>query len=63
MTSTAQLPPDLLTVPAAAQRLGVSPNTIYRMAASDAAPAWILRIGKSIRVSTPRLERYLHGDA
>ena len=63
MTSNPDLPPDLLTVPAAARRPGVSPNTVYRMAASDAAPEWVLRIGKSIRISVPRLERYLHGDA
>jgi len=63
MTSNTAPPPDLITVPAAARRLGVSPNTIYRLAASDAAPTWVLRIGKSIRVSVPRLERFLHGDA
>jgi len=61
MTST-MLPPDLLTVPAAARRLGISPNTLYRLASSDEAPEWVVRIGRTIRISAPRLDRFLHGD-
>ena len=60
-TTTHQLPPDLITLPAAGRRLGLSDNTMYRMASSAERPEWIIQLGRSYRVSVPRLERYLHG--
>jgi len=54
-------PDDLLKVPEAAKRLGVNPETLYRLIKAGNFPPAI-RIGASIRVSVPRLERFLHGD-
>ena len=54
--------PDLITVPEAARRVGMHADTLYRLARSGAfTPA--IQIGSRWRVSVPRLERYLHGDA
>jgi excisionase family DNA binding protein len=54
--------PDLLTVHAAAGRVGVHPETLYRaIRAGEFEPA--VRIGGSWRVSVPKLNRLLHGDA
>jgi hypothetical protein len=62
-TITPQLPPDLITLPAAGRRLGLSDNTMYRMAGAEATrPEWIIKLGRSYRVSVPRLERHLHGE-
>jgi excisionase family DNA binding protein len=56
------LPPDLIRVPEAARRLGLASETLYRLIrAGNFAPA--VHIGSAIRVSVPRLEAYLHGDA
>jgi excisionase family DNA binding protein len=56
------LPPDLLNVPAAARRMGLNAETLYRLIRSGRfEPA--VRVGNSIRISVPRLESYLHGDA
>ena len=61
LRATTQLPPDLLTVPSAARRLGIHPDSLYRLIrAGQFAPA--VFIGHSIRISVPKLERYLHGD-
>lgn len=54
-------PDDLLKVPEAAKLLGVNPETLYRLIKAGKFPPAI-RIGASIRVSVPRLERFLHGD-
>jgi len=54
--------PDLISIPEAAKRLGFSAETLYRLArAGKFDPA--IKIGSSWRVSVPRLERYLHGEA
>jgi excisionase family DNA binding protein len=53
-------PPDLIRVPEAARRLGVSSETLYRqIRAGNFPPA--VHIGAAIRISVPRLEAYLHG--
>ena len=61
MRTTTQLPPDLLTVPSAARRLGLHPDSLYRLIRAGQFPPAVI-IGHSIRVSVPKLERYLHGD-
>ncbi|MGO8873691.1 MAG: helix-turn-helix domain-containing protein [Acidimicrobiales bacterium] len=54
--------PDLISVPEAARRVGLHPDTLYRLARSGQfEPA--IQIGARWRVSVPRLERYLHADA
>lgn len=56
-----QLSPDLLTVPEAAKRLGLHPDSLYRLIrVGEFSPA--VAIGHSIRVSVPKLEHYLHGE-
>jgi excisionase family DNA binding protein len=51
-----------LTVPEAAARLGLSVDTVYRHCeAGTFAPA--IKIGRQWRISSPKLERMLHGDA
>jgi len=52
---------DLITIPAAAQIVGMHADTLYRLARSGQFPP-ALQIGSRWRVSVPRLERYLHGD-
>jgi hypothetical protein len=52
---------DLISVPAAARRLGLHPDTLYRLCRTDQFPPAI-QIGARWRVSVPKLERYLHGD-
>jgi excisionase family DNA binding protein len=56
------LPPDLLNVPLAARRMGVNAETLYRLIRSDQFPPAV-RVGSSIRISVPRLEAFLHGEA
>jgi predicted DNA-binding transcriptional regulator AlpA len=56
------LPDDLVTVPEAAKRVGVCTESLYRLIRADSFPPAI-HIGKSVRVSVPRLEHFLHGDA
>ncbi len=54
--------PDLISIPAAAHRLGIHADTLYKLARSGQfEPA--IQIGARWRVSVPRLDRYLHGDA
>jgi excisionase family DNA binding protein len=54
--------PDLITVPEAAQLIGLHADTLYRLCRTGQFdPA--IQIGARWRVSVPRLERYLHGDA
>lgn len=61
VVSTTQLSPDLLTVPLAAKRLGLHPDSLYRLIRERKfSPA--VTIGRSVRVSVPKLERYLHGE-
>jgi excisionase family DNA binding protein len=53
---------DLITVPEAAKRLDMHPDTLYRLCRSGQfEPA--IQIGARWKVSVPRLDRFLHGDA
>jgi len=52
---------DLISVPDAARRIGVHPDTLYRLCRTGQFPPAI-QIGARWRVSVPKLERYLHGD-
>jgi excisionase family DNA binding protein len=53
---------DLITVRDAAELLGMHPASLYRLIRRGGfAPA--VKIGRSVRVSVPRLERLLHGDS
>jgi excisionase family DNA binding protein len=57
-----QTRPDLITVPEAARMIGLHTDTLYRLCRTGQFdPA--IQIGARWRVSVPRLERYLHGDA
>lgn len=63
-TNRPAMSPDLVTLPEAGRILGLSDNTMYRMAANELQrPEWILKLGRSYRVSVPRLKRWLHGEA
>lgn len=53
---------DLLSIPEAARRIGLHPDTLYRLARTGNFPP-ALQIGSRWVVSIPRLERYLHGNA
>lgn len=53
--------PDLISIPETARRIGLHPDTLYRLCRTGQfGPA--IHIGGRWRVSVPRLERYLHGD-
>jgi excisionase family DNA binding protein len=52
---------DLITIPEAAQRVGLHVDTLYRLCRTGQFPPAI-RIGARWRVSVPRLERFLHVD-
>lgn len=53
---------DLISVAEAAHRVGVHRDTLYGLCrASQFPPA--IKIGRLWRVSVPRLERFLHGEA
>lgn len=54
--------PDLLTVPQAAAKLGLHPDSAYRLARAGKLPGAI-QVGSRWYVSVPRLERHLHGEA
>ena len=54
-------PPDLITIPAAARRIGKHRDTLYKLAATGEFPPAV-RIGSRWLVSVPRLERFLHGE-
>jgi predicted DNA-binding transcriptional regulator AlpA len=57
-----QVAVDLISIPNAAIRIGLSAETVYRLArAGQFEPA--IRVGARWLVSVPRLERFLHGDA
>ena len=49
-----------LTVPEAAQALGIGRNTVYELVASDAIP--YVRIGRTIRIPTASLNRWLEAQ-
>jgi excisionase family DNA binding protein len=53
---------DLISVPEAARRIGLHADTLYRLCRTGRfSPA--IQIGSRWRVSVPKLERYLHGNA
>ncbi len=53
----------LLTVPQAARLLGMSPRRLYALVAQGALPeAVIIRLGRTVRLSGPRLHRWLGAD-
>lgn len=54
--------PDLLTVPQAAPLVDLHPDTLYRLCRTGQFPPAV-KIGAHWRVSVPRLQRYLHGEA
>lgn len=57
------LPPDLLSIEGACIRIGVSKQHGYQLAKEGNFPGdAAIRIGKTWRVSVPKLERYLHGE-
>jgi excisionase family DNA binding protein len=68
LTTTAQsdhdrmVAADLISIPEAAVRVDLHPDTLYRLCRSGQFPPAI-RLGSRWRVSVPRLERYLHGDS
>lgn len=62
MTVLTKLPPDLLTIPQAAARLGVSPDTAYAMARDGELPG-AFRVRGQWRVSAVRLDRHIHGES
>ena len=53
---------DLISVPDAAHRLGLHPDTLYRLCRTGQFPPAI-QIGARWRVSVPKLERFLHGGS
>jgi excisionase family DNA binding protein len=53
---------DLISIPEAARLIELHPDTLYRLCRSGQFPPAI-KIGSRWRVSVPRLERYLHGEA
>ncbi len=53
----------LLTIPQAAGLLGMSPRRLYTLVAQGALPeAMIIRLGRAVRLSGPRLWRWLGAD-
>ncbi len=53
----------LLTVPQAARLLGMSPRRLYALVAQGAFPEGItIRLGRAVRLSRPRLWRWLGAD-
>jgi len=56
------LVPDLISIRHAAERLGLHPDTLYRLDRTGRFPPAV-QIGAKWVVSVPRLERFLHGQA
>lgn len=52
---------DLITIPEAAEQLGIHADTLYRLARTEKFPPAI-QIGSRWRVSVPMLERFVNGD-
>ena len=50
-------PGPLLTITEAAERLRISPQSVYRLAANGALPSF--RIGRSVRISEAALLEFL----
>ena len=59
-----EMPPDLITITEAARRLGISVDTAKKLYRAGEFPGdAAFKIGRQLRVSVPRLERVLHGEA
>lgn len=52
-----------VSVPAAASALGVARNSLYAAIAAGTAPLDVVRVGRSLRVSTASLRRALGLEA
>jgi excisionase family DNA binding protein len=52
---------DFISIPEASRRVGLHPDTLYRLCRTGRFPPAI-QIGSRWRVSVPRLERYLQAD-
>lgn len=52
---------DLMTVPEAARHIGIHADTLYRLCRNGQFPPAVA-IGRSWRISVPRLRRYLHDE-
>lgn len=61
MSRVTQMPPDLLTIPQAAERLGISRTSAWRRAKAGELPG-AFKIGALWRVSVVKLDRFIHGD-
>lgn len=59
--SSADLAPDLLTVPEAAQLLRISRNLAYELVAQHQLPC--VRLGRTIRIPRASLERWIRERA
>lgn len=59
--SSANLAPDLLTVPEAAQLLRISRNLAYELVAQHQLPC--VRLGRTIRIPRDSLERWIRERA
>jgi excisionase family DNA binding protein len=56
------LPDDVEFLPWAAEQLGISKATAYRLAEAGEIPG-LFRIGRQYRVSVPRFRSIVHGEA
>lgn len=64
LTAVPDYASDLITLPQAANRLGISARTAQRLAAAGEFPGGAaIRVGRKWVISVPKLERALHGEA
>lgn len=54
--------PLTVTLPTAAELLGIGERTAYDLVARDEFPVPVLRIGRSLRVSRRAIEQFVDGD-
>lgn len=59
---TSAWPPDVQSIEWAAERLHIGVSTAYRLAAAGELPG-VFKAGAQWRVSVPRFEREVHGEA
>ena len=55
------LPADVELLPWAAERLGISKATAYRLAEIGEIPG-LFKVGRQYRISVPRFNREVHGE-
>lgn len=58
----AAIPAATLSIPEAAQVLGIGRSLAYELARTDRFPVRLLKLGSRRRVSRVDLERYLNGE-